>query len=407
AALAAAAGATAARSASGAGVTAAESGASPAEAARDSAALAELPPDAALAYAAAGSLWAIDRAGGVRRMAQNPGLTAPVVSGDRAWIAYRQPGKDGVEIWGVPWAGGDARLLLAERELNKEASAGYQPWRFQDVRWLPGKRALAVTVSAAALTPGVAPRLELWMVEVEAGLRRLVTSSDINFRPIVAPNGAAVAFLRREPGKRGEGSVWLIGTDGAGERAVLRFPLPDDQPGDDAQIGWLPDSSGFWLALPQAGTKARALYRISAAGDAQPAGTLEAQQIFWSPDGARLAYTRPVSDTAGPQELYVASADGTQSRLYATLTRGRFVAWAADSVHFLYEDSGQVFAGAVDQGALRLASNAGEPRWLGANQALYVTQPGASRQLVYQVVSGQPVVLQTLPPNTSLDGLWP
>jgi Tol biopolymer transport system component len=244
-------------------------------------------------------------------------------------------------------------------------------------------------------------------VEVESGLRRRVVSSDVNFRPIVAPNGATVAFLRREPGKQGEGSVWLVGADGAGERAVLRFPLSEDQAGDDAQVGWLPDSSGFWLALPQAETKTLALYQASAAGDVRPAARLEARQAFWSPDGTRLAYTRPVSDTVGPQELYIASADGTQSRLYATLARGRFVAWAAEGGRFLYEDGGQLFAGAADAAALRLAANASDPRWAGAGHVIYVTQQDASRQLIYQAVGGRPIVLQTLPPNTPLDGLWP
>jgi hypothetical protein len=362
-----------------------------------------------LAYAAGGNLWTIDRVWGVRQVTRANGLAAPVVSGDRAWIAYRLPGKDGAEVWGVPWAGGAARLLLAERDLNKEAPAGSQPWRIQDVRGLWGRAALVVTVAAVAdgvtRSPDVSPALELWAVEV--GQRKLVLSSDVNFRPVVAPNGAVVAFLRREPDKPGEGGVWLTGMDGAGERAVLRFPLPADQPGAAAQIGWLPDSSGFWLALPQPGVKTLAVYQVSVAGDIRPSASLEARQLFWSPDGARLAYTRPVSDTTGPQELYIASADGAQSRLYATLMRGRFVAWAAEGGRFLYEDGGQVFVGAADAAALRLAVNASEPRWVGAGQVVYVTQQGAARQLIYHAVGGRPIVLQTLPANTSLDGLWP
>ena len=405
--LAAAAAATAARSASGAGVTAAESNTNPASAVRDAAGVAELAPEVMLAYAAGGNLWTIDRVMGARQATQANGLATPVVSGDRAWIAYRLPGKDGAEVWGVPWAGGAARLLLAERDLNKEAPAGSPVWRIQDVRWLPGKRTLAVTAVAAAPTPDVAPALELWAVEVESGQRKLVLSSDVNFRPVAAPNGATVAFLRREPGKQGEGSVWLIGADGAGERAVLRFPLSADQAGDDVQIGWLPDSSGFWLALPQTGAKTLAVYQVPAAGDVRPAARLEARQVFWSPDGTRLAYTRPVSDTVGPQELYVANADGAQARLYATLARGRFVAWAAEGGRFLYEDGGQVFVGAVDAAALRLAVNASEPRWAGAGHVIYVAQQDASRQLIYQAVGGRPIVLQTLPPNIPLDGLWP
>ena len=58
----------------------------------------------------------------------------------------------------------------------------------------------------------------------------------------------------------------------------------------------------------------------------------------------------------------MANADGTQSRFYVTLARGRFVAWAAEGGRFLYEDGGQVFAGAAEAAALRLAANASEAR---------------------------------------------
>jgi hypothetical protein len=307
----------------------------------------------------------------------------------------------------VLWAGGPATLLLSERDLNKEALAGYQPRRFQDVRWLPGKRMLAVTAITAPLTADMAPRLELWTVDVESAARRLVASSDLPLRPAAAPNGASFALFRRDSSAPGGGVLSLVGADGVSERVVLRFSLPEDQRGFDAQVGWLPDGRSLRVAVPEAQGNGLALYAVTIGGDARPVGRVEARQLFWSPDGARLAYVRPTGATSGPRELYLATADGADGRLYAALQNGRFVAWSPDGARFLYTDNDQLFAGTPGQAALRLGAVTGEPRWLGSEHVLYAARQAASWQLVYQAVGGKAIPVQTVPADTTFDGLRP
>ncbi len=363
--------------------------------------------DVALAYVAGGELWVWDGAQGSRALARGRDLAGPIASDDRVWIAYRQQGQNGTELWGVPWTGGEPRLLLAERELNAEPLVGYQPRRIADAQWLAGTHVLMITVNALPVAPNAAPRQELWLIAAEAADRRLLATGDLPYLPVPAPDGTAVACFRRDALRPNEGQIWLIPVDGAEARLMLHFPLPAETRRDDLRISWLPDSSGFWAALPAAEADGLALQRVPRQGQAGTAIHLEARQAFWSPDGRRLAYLRPVGGPAGAQELFVAAADASQSRLYTTLLRGRFVAWSANSTRFLYEDDGQLFVGAADRTAQRLATAARAPRWIGPDATLYIAEHGTSRQLIYHPVDGQPVVLQTLPADVQIDGLWP
>ena len=370
--------------------------------------LSELPAEASLVYADARGLWALDRTTGVRPLVQAEGVTAPVISGDRAWVAYRQVKGNNSEVWAVPSSGGDARLLLAERDLIAGLPQGYRERRIQDVGWLPGKRVLVVTTLLTPVAQDAAPQLEMWTVDTASGTRKLLASGDARQRPSIAPNGAQIAFFRREPEKAGEGGLWLIGADGGGERAALRFPARPDARSFDGQIAWLPDSSGLWAAIPDAQQpNALALYRVPLNGEAQPAGRVEGSEAFWSPNGARLAYTRLTGDATGPREIYLAAADGTNPQLFATIPNGRFIGWSPDSARFIYEDGGQLFVGAPGGKPQRLAAGASEPRWLGPSQIVYQAGQGDTRQLIIQAVDGKAVPLQTLPAGATVDSIRP
>ena len=142
-------------------------------------------------------------------------------------------------------------------------------------------------------------------------------------------------------------------------------------------------------------------------GEAQPAGRVEGSEAFWSPNGARLAYTRLTGEASGPKEVYLAAADGTNPQLYATIPNGRFIGWSPDSARFLYEDGGQLFVGAPGGKPQRLAAGASEPRWLGPSQIVYQAGQGDTRQLIIQAVDGKAIPLQTLPAGATVDSIRP
>ena len=405
-----------ARAASGPALTAAaaaKSGGTPPalSAAAPAPALAELPSEASLVYADVRGLWAVDRATGatgVRPLVQAEGVIAPAISSDRSWVAYRLVKGGNNEVWAVPSSGGAARLLLAERDLSGGLPQGYRERRIQDVRWLPGRQMLLVTAQLTPVAQDAAPQLEMWTIDIASGARKLLATGDARQRPVVAPNGAQIAFFRLAPEKASEGSLWLIGADDGGERAALRFPVRPDMRSFDGQIAWLPDSSGLWAAIPDAGQpNALTLYRVPLTGEAQPAGRVDGQEAFWSPNGTRLAYTGLTGEATGPRELVLAAADGANPQLVATIPNGRFIGWSPDSARFLYEDGDQLFVGTPGGKTQRLAAGAIEPRWLGPSQIVYQAGPGDTRQLIIQAVDGKAVPLQTLPAGATVDSIRP
>jgi Tol biopolymer transport system component len=372
------------------------------------ASLTALPSDAVLALADGRGVSVLDRAGGARTLAQGEGLTAPAISGDRTWVAYRQTRGNDTAVWAAPIGGGDARLLLTELDLGGDPPPGYRGRRIQELRWLPGKGALLVTVQLTPVAQGAPAQIEMWVVDVASGSRKRLSSGDARVRPAAAPDGTRIAFLRREPDRAGDAGFWLIGSDGGSERALLRFAAPADARTFAGQIAWLPDGSGLWAAIPDAQSPtALTLYRVPLNGEAQPAGRVEAQELFWAPNGARLAYTRWTGEAGGARELLLAAADGASAQPYATLANGRFIGWSPDSARFLFEDGGQLFVGSAGDKAQRLASGAIEPRWLGSNQIVYLAGQGESWQLIAQTLDGKAVTLQSAPAGTAIDSIRP
>jgi hypothetical protein len=363
-----------------------------------------LPSRAGLVYAEQGSLRVLDPESGQRQALRAPDISSPLISSDRAWIAYRVQESDHVELWAVPWNGQDSRMVLDEGDLSvKELPQGYLARRIHDMVWVPGGHRLAVITLA---TPGEAdlpPEHELWNVDVESGETTYVTNMGQADRPFYAPGGDRFALLRNEGPDSG---LWLFNADGSGARAALNLPAGTHGPVYDWQVLWLPDGAALWAAIPGPATGASiALYRVPVGGQAELVRTIEALDADWSPEGDRLAYTAPVSDSPETRDLYLADADGSNPSLYATPRYWAFLGWSPDGRHFLYQDNQQVYLGAPGEPPQALGNflSIFDPHWIGAEQFLHFTDQNTSWVLVSRWLDGTTASLATLPRDASYD----
>ena len=281
-----------------------------------------LPAAAGFAYTDEKGLWTVDGKFGARQLVANEGLSFPIISSDRSRVAYRVQRDDQSELWAVRWDGADAGLLLTERELpTSDLPAGYTERRLNDVRWLPGRDILAVTTVAIPGSADLLPKLELWHLAVESGELQRVTDMGRAYRPFYSPDGTQFALLQYGTESDPTGDLTLVNADGTDRRVVLRFPAGPTTSSSDSQIAWLPDGSGLWAYIPDPSTSSETgstpaaggplngatLYRVPAAGgEVQSVGRVDGSQVFWSPDGARLAYTRAGLD--GALDLFLANA---------------------------------------------------------------------------------------------------
>jgi hypothetical protein len=374
-----------------------------------------LPAGAGIAYADLKGLWALDRENGARPIVSGEGISSPIISSSRAWVAYRVLRGDHFELWTVRWDGKDARLLLAERDLPKEdLGHGYSERRFGEVRWIPGRFALALNVTVVPAGRDAPPRFELWLVDAQTGARRLAVKMDAAVHPIFSPDGQRFALLQPGADKAREGSLALYGTDAADGRVLLKFARSLAPRFYETQVSWLPDSKTLLAAVTDPADSPEqlngvTLYRIAADGQAQSAGRVDAFDSFWSADGTRLAYTRAVNNTVDTRELWIANADGANPQQYATLRNGVFVNWSPDSVHFIYSDADSVYLGGVGQPPRRLGNIASvfDPHWIGPGQFVHLHDQDAGWMLVLRTVDGQAASLLLLPREASYDVTQP
>lgn len=381
-----------------------------------------LPATAGFVYSDENGLWTVDGESGVQQVATGEGLSLPIISYDRSRVAYRVARDAYSELWAVRWDGTDAGLLLNERELPvSDLPAGYTERRFNDVRWLPGRDILAVTTVAIPGSADLLPRLELWHLDESGALQRVADMGRAT-RPFYSPDGKQFVLLQYGTSADPRGSLTLINADGTDSRVALRFPAGPDTPSSDAQIAWLPDGSGLWVYIPdlapgsESGNNPTAggarngvtLYRVSASGsDAQAAGRADGAQVFWSPDGSQLAYTRAGDDDTS--DLFLAKADGTNPQFYAALGNGGFINWAPDGKRFLYFDGdGQTYAGAPDETPQLLGRSMSLffPRWISARQLLALHDTGTNWLLVERTLDaadGRTSGIHPLPREVTYD----
>jgi anti-sigma factor RsiW len=389
-----------------------------------------LPATAGFAYTDEKGLWTVDGKAGVRQLLAEAGLSLPIISPDRSRVAYRIQLGDHSELWTVGWDGADAALLLNESELPAtDLPAGYSERRLSDVRWLPARNVLAVTTMALPSLADLAPIMELWQLNVETGALQRVVAMGRAVRPFYSPDGKQFALLQYGTESDPTGDLTLVNADGTESRVALRFPAGPAMASSDSQIAWSPDGASLWLYVNDLSTSSgtvnasaagapsngATLYRVPTSGaDAQSAGRIDGIQAFWSPDGSRLAYTRAGAD--GALDLFLASAEGANPQLYASLGTGGFTSWSPDGAHFIYTDTigpdgaGQTYVGAPGQAAQPLGKSTTlfDPRWISPRQLLALHDTGTNWLLVERTlndaaVDSSAVGIQPLPRDVTYD----
>jgi Tol biopolymer transport system component len=366
-----------------------------------------LPAGAGLVYADWHGVYVVDQSG-TRRVAQREGAAIPQISPDGRMLAYRIMGSESSEIWVVNWDGSEPRKVLSEADLPGEGLApgsGPRQLAQQDIRWLPGSRKLVIRTMAAGLG-----RDELWHLDVDSGSLERVMELGPAGQFLYAPNGEFVAVLERGNADQPQGNLSIYRADGSRERRALEFRANEHGYGFETQMSWLPNSSDLWTAIVDPETALDAikaeltLYRVSAAGVAERAGQVQASSVFWSPDGRRLAYTRPMTETFEVMDLVLANADGSDPQTYTTIRYGSFGGWSPDGGHFLFQQEGRVYLGAPGRppqlvpGLLEASAH-----WLSPDLFVYPSHQAEDVAIVAQKIGSKPVTIARWPKDMTYD----
>jgi Tol biopolymer transport system component len=192
-------------------------------------------------------------------------------SATRAWT----------DLWVLTLEGSQERRLISESPTVKEFAPAISP----DGRWL----------AYLDLPMNRPPRYRVVLMELPAGLPRVLTEDRVVFSPIrFSPDSRWILYTAST---LGSSDVWTIGVDGAGARALTMQPSSEvagDYSPDGTTIAFVSNQSGadeLWLMEPQ-GRQARQLTRDGAT----------ASLPAFSPDSAQIAYT---STKSGNQDIWL------------------------------------------------------------------------------------------------------
>src|SRR4029079_17349797 len=185
-----------------------------------------------------------------------------------------------------------------------------------------------------------------------SGLVQLPTDLQRDGNPMLSPDGARVAFERRED-RAGNAEIWIVDADGTHETAITQTAEVEDWP------SWSPDGTRVMFTR---GTIARGavvtmeivIRDVSADARLLPASADEVVlrrdvdlaappgtnapgfAPTWSPDGSLVAFT---SDLEGENQLYTIRIDGTNLRKLTTAGATGRPAWSPDSSTIAYQQN--------------------------------------------------------------------
>lgn len=185
---------------------------------------------------------------------------------------------------------------------------------------------------------------DLWTATLDGGYaRRLTSHPGVERKAYYSPDGSQIAFTAQYDGNQ---DIYVMPADG-GEPKRLTY-----ETGTNLCEGWTPDGKIAYIsAYGSFNARQYRLWEIDPKGGLpQPTPLLEASDVSFSPDGAKVAYTREPSDRfnwrryrGGSQG--VVSIYDLKTNSYRELPHGREnqwnPMWVGDSIYFASDKNEQ------------------------------------------------------------------
>lgn len=212
----------------------------------------------------------------------------PFVTADGRWIAVASDRGSATRAWTDLWLlspdGPQEQRLLSASPVIKE----FVPTISSDGRWL----------AYVDLPMNRPPQYRVVLVELPAGLPRVLTEDHVVFSPVrFSPDNRSILYTADT---LGSADVWMIGVDGAGARALTT------RPGNDTFGDYGPSGTSIVFVSNQSGSDELWLMDAQGLGARQLTHDLATASLpAFSPDGTQIAYT---STKSGNQDLWVIGA---------------------------------------------------------------------------------------------------
>jgi hypothetical protein len=253
---------------------------------------------------------------------------------------------------------------------------------------------------------------DLWSVSLEGTVTERLAAGRGEPRFFLSPQGRVLLSGAEE--------VLRVAADGSALESVLTFPAvnlvealyyPDVQWVAGGERAYAAVSGPIDTAL-QSEAEAT-LWRIPAAGPAEPIGSVEtnviASPLRWSDDGNRLAYVRR-DFTATRQELIIADADGSNSGIYLNGAQLSFLGWSPNDEVFVFGSPEGYAVGRLGAAAVNFPIVGGQTavqvEWLNDSTFIAAASGTGSSSLISNNTTGQSVVVASFGRLSAPFDMW-
>lgn len=152
--------------------------------------------------------------------------------------------------------------------------------------------------------------------------------------PAWSPSGGQIAFTRSMT--KGHDGIWLVNAIGGKEHQLTKTP----ENAGDSRPRWSPNGRQIAFVRYTSGNPGTYdLWVMQANGTGQHLLVADAYTSTWSPDGTKLAISRPTGQTRTGcaclvTDLYLRDADGTNPRLL--IRNGGSATWSPDGEQIVF-----------------------------------------------------------------------
>jgi Tol biopolymer transport system component len=239
------------------------------------------------------------------------------------------------------------------------------------------------TRAAVTGTDPVANTIDIWLVELERGVRTRFTSDPQNDSvPIWSPDGRTISF---DSNRSGNGDLYQKATGGVGtEEAILQAE------GNQRSFSWSGDGRYLLYQNTVAGATPD-LWVLPLFGDRKPFPFLETPfteyRARFSPDGRWVAYS---SNESGRTEVYVAAFPKPESRALISTAGGTWSRWRRDGKEIFYVDLNNTLMAVEVDGS-------GSTFRVGTARPLFQTRPTGAGYRYDVTADGQRFLVNSLP----------
>jgi hypothetical protein len=361
------------------------------------------------------NLWTWQEGSSPNQIIASGDVDRVALSSDGEWIAFSRVTADFLEtsLWAIRFDGSEEHLLINHSDfmampLSSDINSDWVVSRYPFMlTFIPSSNTTLAFITVPQFEgPGFIDNKDLWLVDVETGMRNNLLTAGTGGHFYYSPNGSQIALVTGS-------DISLVNSDGTNRRSSILIYEPVLTYSEyeyHAFPQWSPDGSFLRVAIPYSDSLGDPgmpghLYQLPT--DGSPAfflGNVNFAPItsgHYSPDLTQLAYVQKMGALEDNNyALMTSNFDGTEpvEIVQADLS---FAAWSPDSNQFAYNTwtprSHFIAQSGVAGSGVLATTESDQFTWVSSDRFIYLSMASPNWEIRLGSIGAPSTLIATLP----------